>query len=102
MAVPVAPADSVTVVGVIVGVRPEGDPLVESDTGPEKLFKLDSVIVEVAELPAVKLTVEGLLEMPKSGVAVVVLKNSVMGEALASPVDNVARPQFVSTVFGNE
>jgi len=92
----------VTLEGLSVAVKPEDDTVLDSVTDPAKPFKLDRVIVEVAVEPAVKLRLDGLLAMLKSGVGVVVLKNSVMGVAAASPVERVARPQFASTVLGNE
>jgi len=94
VAVPVPPADNVTLEELRVVVKPEGVLVLDRETVPEKLFRLDRVIVEVAVPPAVKLRVEGLADMPRSGVGVVVLKNSVIGEAPASPVDSVASPQL--------
>ena len=99
---PVPPEDRVTLAGLKVAESPDGDAEAESETVPEKLFRLVKVIMDVAELPDVKLILDGLVEIEKSPVGVVVLKNSVIAAAPASPVDMVARFQFVSTVLVNE
>jgi hypothetical protein len=100
--VPVPPLERFTVVGFSTRLRPGGDPVADRLTAPAKPFKLVRVTVEVELDPAGMLSELGLAETLKSGKADVGLKNSVIGVALPSPVLRLAKPQFVSIVFGNE
>ncbi len=62
---PVPPEDRLTLVGLREAVRPDGDDTV-SVTEPEKPLRLARLIVEVADEPAKKVRLDGLLEILKS------------------------------------
>jgi hypothetical protein len=99
---PVPPEERKTLAGLSDRLGPAGELVEDSTTVPAKLFRLASVIVEVAVAPALTLIEVGLALMLKSGVGEVGLKNSVIGVAPPSPVLRLARFQFVSMVFGKE
>ena len=99
---PVPPDERETLAGLSDVLGPAGELVEDRATVPAKLFRLASVIVEVAVAPALTLIEVGLALMLKSGVGEVGLKNSVIGVALPSPVLRLARFQFVSIVLGNE
>jgi hypothetical protein len=98
----VPPDESETLDGLSERLSPAGDPVEDKVTVPAKLFKLFSEIVEVEVEPAPMLREAGLAEMLKSGEADMVLRNSVIGVALASFEARLARFQFASTVFNCE
>ncbi len=62
------PDERVTLVGLTVDVKPEGETVDESDTVPEKVFKLARLMVAVAEEPDWSVRLEELLEILKSAV----------------------------------
>jgi len=99
---PVPPDERETLAGLSDMLRPAGELVEDRATVPAKLFRLVSVIVEVAVDPALMLREVGLALMLKSGVGEAGLENSVIGVALPSPVLRVARFQLTSTVFGKE
>jgi hypothetical protein len=100
--VPVPPAERETLVELNERLSPPGEPVADKATVPAKLLRLERVMVEVEEDPALMLREDGFAEMLKSGEAEDGLKNSVIGVALPSPVLRVARFQFVSIVLVNE
>ncbi len=97
------PPGSVMLGGFIDAFRPAADADAEREAGPKRLLRLVTVIVEVPEVlrdSSRRLMLGGLLETTKSGDEV--LKNSVIGMALASPDARSARFQFASIVFVKE
>jgi len=97
------PAGRVIVVGLSEVVRPRGVEDAERVTGPKRPLRLVTVMVEVPEVTVEssrKLRLAGLLDTRKSGE--LVLKNSVIAMALASPDARLARFQFTSIVFVKE
>jgi len=99
---PVPPDEREILAGLSDMLGPARELVEDRATVPAKLFRLVSVIVEVAVDPELVLSEAGLALMPKSGAGEVGLKNSVIAVALPSPVLRLAKFQFVSIVFGNE
>ena len=66
------PDERLTLVGLSDVVGPEGEEAAESVMVPEKPFRLESVIVLVADEPCESESEEGLLVMEKSGPPVTV------------------------------
>ncbi len=64
---PEPPLERVTLVGLREAESPDGDTEAARLTVPAKLLRLPRLIVEVAEDPAWKLRLAGLLEILKSG-----------------------------------
>ena len=63
---PDPPEERVTLVGLREAVKPEGVTDEDSDTVPEKLFRLERLIVDEPWEPDWMVRLEGLLEMLKS------------------------------------
>ncbi len=61
------PEERLTLVGFREAVIPDGEIEEESDTVPEKLLRLERLIVDVPEEPDWIVRLVGLLEMLKSG-----------------------------------
>lgn len=91
-----------TVDGLSETVGPEGDATADRFTVPANPVRLVTVIVEVVEEPAGVEIEAGLADMVKSGLCVIVVKNSDMALAPASLDVRVARFQFTSMVFVRE
>jgi hypothetical protein len=93
----VPPLGRVKLAGLRKPVRPVGELEDERVTVPVKLLTLANVIVELDAAPAKTVRLDGLAEMVRSGGGV--LKNCVMGVALASLDVRLGRFQLTSSVF---